>query len=299
MAQPTIGFIGLGIMGGPMAGRLLDAGYPLVAFDRNADRTAALVAHGAALGADAADVAARSDLIITMLPDTPDVEAVYFGPRGILERIRPGALAVDMSTIAPAMAQRIGAAAAERGCTALDAPVSGGDVGAQQGTLSIMVGGEEAAFERARPVFSVLGKRVVLCGAHGAGQTVKACNQILVGVTIAGVAEALTLGAKAGVDPARIVEVLSGGLARCGVLENRGQRMVQGDFAPGFRSRLHYKDLRIAVASGQDFDVPLPVTALVHELFKELVLQGGGDLDHSGLLTLIEARAGISARTQG
>ncbi len=296
MAKPVIGFIGLGIMGRPMAGRLIDAGYPLVVYDVNAAPVEALVGQGAQRGASPQDVASRSEVIITMLPDTPDVEQVVFGPQGILDGIRPGAIYIDMSTIAPKTAVRIGQTADERGFQALDAPVSGGDVGAQQGTLSIMVGGRAETFDAARPIFEVLGKNVVLCGDHGAGQIVKVCNQILVGVTIAGVAEALTLGARAGVDPAKIVQVLSAGLARCGVLENRGQRMIEGDFAPGFRSRLHYKDMRIAVATGQDYGVPLPVAGLVHELFKELVVSGRGDLDHSGLLTLIEDRAGIQAR---
>jgi 2-hydroxy-3-oxopropionate reductase len=205
---------------------------------------------------------------------------------------------IDMSTVAPSMAQRIGVAAKQGGFAALDAPVSGGDVGARQGTLSIMAGGTQETFNAVLPIFEVMGKRVTLCGGHGAGQTVKACNQILVGITIAGVAEALTLGAKAGVDPAKIVEVLGGGLGRCGVLENRGMRMVEGDFAPGFRCRLHYKDMRIAVSAGQDFGVPLPVSALVHELFKETVLSGRGELDHSALLTLVEDRAGIKVRKQ-
>jgi 2-hydroxy-3-oxopropionate reductase len=296
MAETTIGFIGLGIMGRSMASRLLEAGYPLVVYDINPQAVGALAGQGAARGSSAADVAARSQVIITMLPDTPDVEQVVFGEQGVLEGIQPGAALIDMSTIAPAMAQRIAQAAEAAGFAALDAPVSGGDVGAQQGTLSIMVGGSVEAFEAVLPILQVMGRRVVLCGGPGAGQTVKACNQILVGITIAGVSEALALGAKAGVDPAKIVEVLSGGLARCGVLENRGARMIDGDFAPGFRSRLHYKDMRIAVASGQDYGVPLPLTALVHELFKEMVLAGRGDYDHSGLLTLVEDRAQVKAR---
>jgi 2-hydroxy-3-oxopropionate reductase len=202
-----------------------------------------------------------------------------------------------MSTIAPAVAVRVAAALGKKAVRCLDAPVSGGDVGAQEGTLSIMVGGDETTFEQVRPIFDVLGKSAVLCGPSGAGQTVKACNQVLVAVTIAGVSEALTLGAKAGVDPARIVQVLSGGLARCGVLENRGQRMVHGDFEPGFRIRLHYKDLNIIRQTSQDYAVPLPVTATVHELFATAMSHGRGELDHSGLLTVVEDLAGIQART--
>ncbi|MGA2111611.1 MAG: NAD(P)-dependent oxidoreductase [Anaerolineales bacterium] len=295
-SKPTIGFIGLGIMGQPMAQRLLDAGYTLTVHDVDSERAKALVVKGALRGASAKDVSTRTQVIITMLPDTPDVDQVVFGPQGILEGIRPGATLIDMSSIAPSMSRRIAAAAERAGFAALDAPVSGGDVGAQQGTLSIMVGGDEKTFDRMLPILQVMGKRIILCGGPGAGQTVKVCNQILVGITLAGVAEALTLGAKAGVDPAKIVEVLSGGLARCGVLENRGMRMLEGDFAPGFRCRLHYKDLRIAIAAGQDYAVPLPTTALVHEMFKEMVLSERGDLDHSGLLTLVEDRAGIKVR---
>jgi 2-hydroxy-3-oxopropionate reductase len=296
MPKPTIGFIGLGIMGRPMASRLLEAGYPLVVHDINPDPVEALAALGAERADSAKDVASRAQVIITMLPDTPDVTDVVFGAAGLLEGIQPGATYIDMSTVSPSVAVRIGRAAAEAGFEALDAPVSGGDVGAQQGTLSIMVGGRAAVFEAMRPILDVMGKNVVLCGENGAGQIVKACNQILVGITIAGVSEALTLGAKAGVDPAKIVQVLGGGLARCGVLENRGMRMVAGDFEPGFRCRLHYKDMRIAVAAGQDYDVPLAVTAIVHEMFKEMVTSGRGDYDHSGLLSLVEDRAAVKAR---
>ena len=294
----TIGMIGLGIMGMPMAGRLIAAGYPLVVYDIKPGAADALVAQGAQPGASPRDVAARADVIITMLPDSAEVEQAVFGEDGVLAGIRKGALLVDMSSISPKTAQKIGAAAEERGFEALDAPVSGGDVGAKGGTLSIMVGGKEETFQKMLPVFEVLGKKITLCGGYGAGQIVKACNQVLVGITIAGVAEALTLGAKAGVDPAVIVQVLGGGLARCGVLENRGGRMVTGDFAPGFRSRLHYKDMRIAMAAGQDIGVPLPLASLVHDLFKEMVIKGRGELDHTGLLTLIEERASTQARTK-
>jgi 2-hydroxy-3-oxopropionate reductase len=172
-------------------------------------------------------------------------------------------------------------------------------VGAQQGSLSIMAGGDEATFAEVEPVFAVLGKNAVLCGPNGAGQTVKACNQVLVAVTIAGVSEALVLGAKAGVDPAKVVQVLSGGLARCGVLENRGQRMVNGDFDPGFRIRLHYKDLNIVRQTSKDYGVPLPVTASVHELFTTAMSMDRGELDHSGLLTVLEDLAQVEARTEG
>jgi 2-hydroxy-3-oxopropionate reductase len=297
MAKPTVGFIGLGIMGKPMARNLLADGYALVVHNRSRSAVDELVAAGATPAWTPREVAQGSDVVITMLPDSPEVEQVALGPEGLIDGARPGLIHIDMSTIAPAVAVRVAGALAERGVRCLDAPVSGGDVGARQGTLSIMVGGDEATFAQVEPIFAVLGKSAVLCGPNGAGQTVKACNQVLVAVTIAGVSEALVLGAKAGVDPAKIVQVLSGGLARCGVLENRGQRMVKGDFEPGFRVRLHYKDLNIVRQTSKDYGVPLPVTAVVHELFTTAMSRDRGELDHSGLLTVVEDLAGIVART--
>jgi 2-hydroxy-3-oxopropionate reductase len=284
-------------MGKPMAHNLLKAGHPLVVHNRSRPAVDELEAAGATAVLSPRQVAEASEVVITMLPDSPDVEQVALGGDGLIDGARRGLIYVDMSTIAPAVAVRVAEALGAKGMRCLDAPVSGGDVGAQQGTLSIMVGGDEATFEQVRPIFDVLGKSAVLCGPQGAGQTVKACNQVLVAVTIAGVSEALVLGAKAGVDPAKVVQVLSGGLARCGVLENRGQRMVSGDFAPGFRVRLHYKDLNIVRQTSKDYGVPLPVTAAVHELFTTAMAGGRGELDHSGLLTVIEDLAGVAART--
>jgi 2-hydroxy-3-oxopropionate reductase len=240
-------------------------------------------------------VASKADITITMLPDTPDVDKVVLGADGVMEGIKEGSIFVDMSTVSPTIAEEIAKVAETKGVKSLDAPVSGGDVGAQNGTLSIMVGGDEETFNEVLPVFQVMGK-AVLCGGPGAGQTVKACNQILVGVTIAGVAEALTLGAKAGVDPAKIVEVLSGGLARCGILENRGERIVNRDFEPGFRCRLHYKDMRIIMAAGQAYGVPLMVSSIVHDLFKRMIVAGRGEYDHSGLIAAVEEMAGIEVK---
>ena len=293
--KPVIGFIGLGIMGRPMSRNLLKAGYSLVVYDLVATAVAEVEKDGAQPGASCQDVAARSQVVITMLPDSPDVEKAYLGPAGVLEGARPGTILVDMSTISPTMATRVAQAAGERGCPMLDAPVSGGDVGAQKGTLSIMVGGDAETFARVEPIFNVMG-RPVLCGASGAGQIVKACNQILVAVTLVGMAEALVLGAKAGVDPAKIVQVLSGGLARCGVLENRGQRVIERDFAPGFKCRLHYKDLNIIREAGRAFGVPLPASALAHELFGALVAAGRGEMDHSAVVTIIEDLARVEVR---
>ncbi len=297
MYHPIIGFIGLGIMGKPMAHNLLQAGYSLVVHNRRQAPVQELASAGATAANSPREVARQTDVVITMLPDSPEVELVALGPEGLVEAVRPGMVFVDMSTIAPAVAVRVAAALAEKGVRCLDAPVSGGDVGAREGKLSIMAGGDRATFDAVRPIFEVLGKSAILCGPMGAGQTVKACNQVLVAITIAGVSEALTLGAKAGVDPAKIVEVLSGGLARCGILDNRGQRMVKGDFEPGFRIRLHYKDLNIVRQTSKEYAVPLPVTAVVHELFATAMSLDRGEIDHSGLLTVIEDLAGIQART--
>ncbi len=297
MSEPKIGFIGLGIMGKPMAGHLIDAGYELVVHNRNRDAVDELVGKGAAEAYSGKEVAEQSDIVITMLPDSPDVESVALGEGGIIEGAHEELIFVDMSTIAPSVTTQVGEVLAEKGVQSLDAPVSGGDIGAQNATLSIMVGGDEDTFNAVKPLFDIMGQSAILCGPLGAGQTVKACNQILVAVTIAGVSEALTMGTKAGVDPIKIVQVLSGGLARCGVLENRGERMVNGDFDPGFRIRLHYKDLNIIQKTSNDFGVPLPITSEVFELFKTAMVKGRGELDHSGLLTVIEDMSNIQART--
>lgn len=283
-------------MGRPMSKHLINAGYELTVYDIVADSVAEISAAGATAAGSCKEVAENSDVIITMVPDSPDVEAAVFGENGIAEGIRPGSYYVDMSTIAPSVAISVGERLAEQGVKCLDGPVSGGDVGAQNAALSIMVGGEQDVFDEINPIFDIMGN-AVLCGKLGSGQIVKACNQVLVAVTIAGVSEALTLGAKAGVDPLKIVQVLSGGLARCGILENRGERMVNGDFDPGFRIRLHYKDLNIIQKTGNDFGVPLPVTSEVFELFKTAMVQDRGELDHSGLLTVIEDMSNIKTRT--
>lgn len=296
MSKPKIGFIGLGIMGNPMTKHLLKAGYELVVYDILESSVKDVVSAGAESVDSCKEIAEQSDIIITMVPDSPDVEAAALGPQGIIEGISRGKIYIDMSTIAPSVAVSVGKKMSEKGVQCLDGPVSGGDVGAKNATLSIMVGGEEETFNRVNPIFEVMGN-AVLCGPLGSGQIVKACNQVLVAVTIAGVSEALTLGAKAGVDPINIVKVLGGGLARCGVLENRGERMVNGDFDPGFRIRLHYKDLNIIMKTGNDYQVPLPVTSVVHELFNTAMVKGRSELDHSGLLTVLEDLAGIEART--
>ena len=292
-----IGFIGLGIMGQPMAKHLLEAGYPLVVHDLNREPVQELAAAGAEEASSPREIAQRSEVIITMLPDSPDVELVALGADGLIEGVSAGDIYVDMSTIAPSVAVQVGEALAAKGVRCLDAPVSVGDVGARNATLSIMVGGDAATFDEMRPIFEVMGKTITLCGPSGAGQTVKACNQIQVALNIVGMAEALVLGAKAGVDPAIVHQVLSGGYAQSRVSDVRGPRVVHGDFEPGFKSRFHFKDLNIIMKTGNDYGVPLPVTSLVHELFASMLAAGRGDLDHTGVITVLESLAGIEART--
>ena len=281
----TIGFIGLGIMGRPMASNLLQAGYPLVAYNRSPEPLEQMTRDGAQRARSAREVAERSEVTITMLPDSPQVSEVM---EEVLAGASPGQLVIDMSTISPVVSQQLAESARELGVDMLDAPVSGGAVGARQGTLSIMVGGEEAAFERANPILEVLGKTITHVGDSGAGQVVKACNQIVVAVTIEAVSEALVLGSKAGVDPARILDVLGGGLAGNRVMEVRRQNFLEHDFTPGFRIDLHHKDLNIALDSGDAYGVPLPATGLVQQLMRTLRARGQGGDDHSALLSLVE-----------
>ncbi len=247
-----------------------------------------LTAEGATAASNPREVAEQSNVVITMLPDSPQVQEVMTGENGVLAGAKANALVIDMSTISPVVTQQLARAAQARGVRMLDAPVSGGDVGAQQGTLSIMVGGSSEDFERAKPLFEVLGKTIVHVGGTGAGQVVKACNQIVVALTIEAVSEALVLGSKAGVDPVVILRVLSGGLAANRVMEVRGPNFLQHNFQPGFKIALHEKDLGIALAAGREYGVPLPVTAIVDQMLQALKLRGKGEQDHSALLTLIE-----------
>jgi len=284
----TVGFIGLGIMGKPMAHNLLKAGYALVILNRHQSVTDELVAGGARVVEQPSEVAAQSQVVITMLPDSPQVEEVLVGPNGVLAGAKRGLVILDMSTISSVVTQRLAQQLAAHGVAMLDAPVSGGDKGAIAGTLSIMVGGDAEVFSRALPIFQALGKTIVHVGASGAGQIVKSCNQIVVALTIEAVSEALVLGSKAGVDPAKILQVLSGGLAANKVMELRGEGMRTHNFTPGFRVRLHHKDLGIALGAGRAYGVPLPVTALVDQMFASLEAGGHGDIDHSALVTHIE-----------
>jgi 2-hydroxy-3-oxopropionate reductase len=296
--KPKIGFIGIGIMGSHMSRHLMNAGYEVVAFDVYKPSLEAVVADGAEEGKSSADVAARSDVVITMLPDSPDVEKVALGEDGIIESAREGLIFIDMSTIAPGTAIKVAEALGEKGVRCLDAPVSGGEVGAKNATLSIMVGGPADLFDEALPIMEVMGGTITLCGDSGAGQTVKACNQIQVALNFVGMAEALVLGAKAGVDPAIIIQVLSGGYAQTRVMDVRGPLAIRGNFEPGFRSSFHYKDLNIIMDTATSLQVPLPATAVAHELFTALMATGRGDLDHSAVVNIIEDMAGVQARTK-
>jgi 2-hydroxy-3-oxopropionate reductase len=287
-----VGFIGLGIMGRPMAKNLMEAGYELVLHNRSPEKAEELAKEGNATASGSPrDVAEACDIVITMLPDSPDVEAVVAGEGGVLEGIRDGALLVDMSTISPVVTEELSEKVREKGASMLDAPVSGGDVGAIEGVLSIMVGGSEEDFERARPLFDVMGKVATHVGPIGAGQVVKACNQIVVALTIEAVSEALVLGSKGGVLPEKLVEALSGGLAGSAVMEAKKEKFFSHDFQPGFRIELHHKDLGIALAAGREYGVALPVTAIVDQMLEASKAKGRGDRDHSALLTLLEEAA--------
>jgi 2-hydroxy-3-oxopropionate reductase len=283
-----IGFIGLGIMGKPMAKNLLAAGFELTVHSRSPGPVDELVAVGATRADDPAGVASASDVTITMLPDTPDVEAVLVGPEGVLHGAAPGSLVIDMSSIDPGSTRQMAEAFAAREVAMLDAPVSGGERGAIDATLSIMVGGVDAAFERAMPVFRALGKNIVLIGPSGAGQVTKACNQLVVASTIEAVAEALLLAERSGVDAARVREALLGGFAGSKILEVHGQRMLDRTFDPGFRIRLHRKDARIVEEAAVATATPVPAFAVVAAQLQDAVDAGEGELDHSGLFVTLE-----------
>lgn len=291
--KERIGFIGLGIMGLPMARNLMKAGYSLTVNNRGPEPEQQLAAEGAGVARTAREVAEQSDIVITMLPDSPQVEEVVLGENGVAEGLRAGGLYIDMSSIAPSTARKVAEALQAKGADALDAPVSGGQVGAEGATLSIMVGGSEEGFERARPVFQAVGKNIVHIGGPGAGQVTKICNQIVVALTIQAVAEAMTLARKSGVDAARVREALLGGFAQSRILDLHGQRILDGNFEPGFRIRLHRKDLRLALEAGREQAVPLFATANAAELMNSMIAQGMGDLDHSGLAKLYAQLAGL------
>jgi 2-hydroxy-3-oxopropionate reductase len=291
MANSIIGFIGLGIMGKPMARNLMKAGYSPVVHNRSRGAVDELRKEGAQTAASSEEVAARSEVVITMLPDSPDVELVYAGEHGVFAGAKAGMLLIDMSSISPVVARKLAGEAETRGLDMVDAPVSGGEAGAIGATLSIMIGGKSAAVERAMPIFQALGKNIVHVGDAGAGQVTKAANQMVVGTTIAIVGEALVLAAKAGVDPAKVRQALLGGFAQSKILEAHGQKMLERNFKPGFRIRLHEKDMKIALAAGSEYGVPLMVTSQVAQIMTAMKSMGNGDLDHSGLVRWVEELA--------
>ena len=288
-----IGFIGLGIMGRPMAKHLLKAGHPLFILSSSA-AAEELKKEGASLMETPAAIAKEADIIITMLPDSPEVESMVMGKGNFLEAMKPGTLFIDMSTISPAVSINLYNKFFEKGIEALDAPVSGGQTGAEAATLSIMVGGNESAFQRALPVFEKMGKNIVHIGKPGAGQTAKACNQVIVGMTIQAVAEALTLAKKSGVDVAKVRTALLGGFAQSKILDLHGQRIIDRNFKPGFKIKLHRKDMRIALQAGKDLSVPLPGSAVVASQMDAMMAKGQGDLDHSALALYLESVSGLS-----
>ena len=291
MSENHIGFIGLGIMGKPMARNLLKERHVLKIYNRSRAAVDELSREGAQPMTNAKEVAESSDIIITMLPDSPDVELVYGGEQGIFAGAKSGSLLIDMSSISPVVARRVAAEAEKRGCDMLDAPVSGGEAGAIGATLSIMIGGKASAVARAMPLFQTLGKNIVHVGDSGAGQVTKAANQMVVGTTIAIVGEALVLAKKAGVDPAKVRQALLGGFAQSKILEAHGQKMLERNFKPGFRIRLHEKDMKIALATGSEYGVPLMVSGVVAQMMTAIKGMELADLDHSALVKLIEGLA--------
>jgi len=291
-----IGFIGLGIMGRPMAGHLVKAGYAVTVWNRTAAKAADLVKSGARQGASPKDVAAQSDITVIMVADTPDVRQVVLDANGVLEGARRGSVVVDMSTISPVATREIAGRLAERGVEMLDAPVSGGEKGAIDAALSIMVGGKPEVFERVLPVFQRMGKNVIHIGGHGAGQVTKACNQLVLSLTILGVAEAIHLARKAGVDPSRVRSALLGGFAQSRVLELHGQRMLEENYTPGFRTRLYHKDMGIVTETGRALGMPLLGAGLAAQLYQIAMNEGLGEMDYSVLAKVIGEFAGAATQ---
>lgn len=291
----TIAFIGLGVMGAPMATHLIAAGHDVVGYNRSPEKTTALAEQGGRAARTVADAARGVDVVITMLPDSPDVEAIVLGEDGVLDNAAEGALLIDMSTIRPDVSRKVATRARQRGLRPLDAPVSGGEAGAVEGTLSIMVGGDAADVAAALPVLEPMGETIVHVGPDGAGQTVKAANQLIVAGNLQLVSEALTFLSAHGVQLERAVEVLGGGLAGSAVLRRKAATMLEREFAPGFRVDLHHKDLGIVLDAARDAGVAIPLGSAVAELMASLRAQGGGSLDHSALLLQVERLSGLRA----
>ena len=294
-----VGFIGLGLMGKPMARNLMRAGYPLTIHNRSRGAVDELAAEGATPATSPKEVAEQVDVVITCLPDSPDVEQVTLGSNGITEGGRSGLTVIDMSTIAPGVAMHIADELAERDIHWLDAPVSGGDVGAQQGTLAIMVGGDEAVFQDCLDLFQAMGQNIVHVGGPGAGQVAKVCNQIIAAGTMAAMSEALVLAAKAGADVERVIEAIRGGAARCWALEVRAPQILRRELEPGFKAYMQYKDLNIVLDAGKTYQVALPVTGTVRELYTAMLAAGRGELDTSAVVTVLEDLAHVQVRGKG
>ncbi|RJS83195.1 NAD(P)-dependent oxidoreductase [Candidatus Bathyarchaeota archaeon] len=288
--KKRIGFIGLGVMGKPMATNLR---YPLTVWNRTRSKMEDLVKMGAAPGESPKDVAEKSDVVITMVTDSAAVEAVILGPSGVIEGVRPGMIVIDMSTISPSVTRRIAEKLKEKGVEMLDAPVSGGDIGAKQGTLSIMVGGSEEVFKECLPIFEVLGKRITYMGTNGMGQMTKLCNQVICALNIQAVCEGLILGAKAGLDLEKLLSVVTAGAAGSWMLSNLGPKIIKRDFEPGFKMVHQLKDLRLALAQASELNVPLPGTALVNQMFKAVEAAGLGEKGTQAAIVAVEKLAGF------
>ena len=293
MPSGEVGLVGLGIMGKPMARNLMKAGYSLTVYDIVGTSMEEVVTDGAKPASSAKEVAAHATVILTMVPDSADSEAAIMGPNGVLEGAASGSTVIDMSSIAPSSSQKIAAACEAQGIDFLDAPVSGGEPGAIAGTLAIMVGGKQEVFDRSFELFETVGGSIVLCGDYGAGNTTKLANQIIVAANIEAVAEALTLAKKAGLNPTTVFNAIKGGLAGSTVLNAKAPMMIEGNFQPGFRIRLHQKDLHNALLTGKELGVPLPVTSLVQQMIGSLMNDGNADSDHSAIAKFIENMAGV------
>lgn len=302
MPEKTVGFVGLGIMGLPMAKNLLEEGYPVVGHNRSDEPVEELAKHGGEDGGSPAGVAEESDVVLLCLPDSPDVERIVLGDEEeenpVIDGLSEGMTVIDHSTISPTVTEGIAAELAEQEVELLDAPISGGEEGAIDGSLSIMVGGSEAALDEQMDLLEVMGSTVTHCGPSGAGQTTKAANQIVVAAQMVGVSEALVFASQAGADLESVVKAISGGAAGCWTLDNRAPNMIQGDFDPGFFAEYQYKDLRIATEAGEAFGAPMPQTELAHELYKSMIGNGMGGDDNSGVMQVIELLAGETARAE-
>lgn len=292
MSKPRLGFVGLGIMGRPMCKNLIQAGYELTVWNRSRPGIDEVVSYGAQEAASACEVAKNSDIIITMVADSPDVEEVILGPSGVLEGACPGTLVIDMTTMSPRITKEIAAQLEEKGVQMLDAPVSGGDKGAREGTLSIMVGGPDDAFERAAPIFEVLGKQATHIGPHGAGQSVKLCNQTICSLNILAMCEGLLLAEKSGVDMEKMLNAVQGGAAGSWFLTNLAPEVLKRNFEPGFMVRLQQKDLRLVMEAALELQVPLPGVALSHQLFRVAEANGLGDKGTQAMMLALEKMAG-------